>query len=88
MADKELFVHVLFADMVSLSDRNLGSTETQTTKLEKMFCFITDSKIFKTASNSTITLHTGDGVAICFTENPRFPFELAKHLHKKNQSIQ
>lgn len=69
--------------MVSLSNRDLGSTETQTKKLETMFRFITNSKIFKNASDSTITLHTGDGVAICFTENPRFPFELAIDLHKK-----
>ena len=79
----ELFVHVFFVDMVSLSDRNLGSTETQIKKLETMFCYITNSKILKNSQNSKIFSHTGDGVAICFTENPRLPLELAIDLHKK-----
>jgi len=79
----ELFVHVFFVDMVSLSDRNLGSTETQNKKLETMFRYITNSKILKNSQDSTITSHTGDGVAICFTKNPRLPLELAIDLHKK-----
>jgi len=69
--------------MVSLSNRNLGSTETQNKKLETMFGFITNSKILKNTPDSTIISHTGDGAVICFMDNPRLPLDLAIELHKK-----
>ncbi len=69
--------------MVSLSNRNLGSTETQNKKLEVVFSYITNSKILKNSQDQLIISHTGDGVAICFTKNPRLPLKLAIDLHKK-----
>ena len=69
--------------MVSLSDRNFGSTEAQNKKLEIMFRFLTNSKILKNTQEFIIASHTGDGVVICFIENPRLPLELAIDLHKK-----
>jgi len=79
----ESFVHVFFVDVVSLSNRDLGSTESQRKKLEVLFKFITNSRILKKTLDSVIMNHTGDGVAICFRDTPRLPLELAIDLHKK-----
>lgn len=81
--DTEIFVHVFFVDVVSLSNRALGSTESQRRKLVVLFEHITNSRILKKTLDSVIMNHTGDGVVICFLDTPRLPLELAIDLHKK-----
>ncbi len=82
-SSNELFAHVFYLDFVSLSDPNLGDTESQIKKIEILFNIITKSKFFKNADKPPIVSHTGDGAAICYLKNPRLPLELAIDLHKK-----
>lgn len=82
----EIFVHVFFVDVVSLSNRDFGSTETQNNKLQVLFKLITNNKNLKNQMDSVIMNHFGDGVAICFRDSPRSPFELSIDLNKKLKS--
>ncbi len=74
---KEFLAYVFFTDIVSLSNRNLGSAETQIKKIEFLFDFIRKSNFFKESGKNPIVSQTGDGAAICYRTNIRLPIELA-----------
>ena len=78
---KEFFAFVFYVDIVSLSDRNLGSTESQSQKINILFEYIKNSSHFKKFKGLSISL-TGDGCVICY-DNPASPLELALELCSK-----
>ena len=81
----EKFAHVFFVDIISLSDKKLGGMDSQTSKINVLTRIITKSRILKTAKAPTIST-AGDGLAVCFFETPKWPFQLAVELNKKLRS--
>ena len=72
---------VFYVDIISLSDRNLGSSESQCQKIDMLFKYIKNSPYFKKFKDLPISL-TGDGCVICY-DNPISPLELALELCSK-----
>lgn len=71
-----------FVDIVSLTDINLGTGEDQEKKIDKLAEYITKSKAYQNAKNP-IYLPSGDGAAVCFSEGPERPMDLAIEVYKK-----
>jgi class 3 adenylate cyclase len=75
--------HVFFTDIVGLSNPKM-STENQIARLTFLYKSIASCQAFKaTPSRKKLILPTGDGVAICFLEEPELPLQLAIQLHQK-----
>ena len=75
--------HIFFTDIVGLSNPKM-STENQIVRLTFLYRSIASCPAFKgTPSKKKLILPTGDGVAICFLEEPELPLQLAIQLHQK-----